>query len=162
MQHLSCVRSSAGKRRRVWIALGVLLVAVASLLVRRSQSRGRIASSTADATPNFTADINGSGASVDAAMSVVADGTGAYVAGWAGNAAGNADATLARVTSRGVVKWLKRYDAPAHKGDAFARIVKGPNGTIYAAGWTMAANNKTNLLVVKWSKHRRQGLDEDL
>ena len=49
------------------------------------------------------------------------------------------------------MKWLKRYDGSAHKGDAFARIVKGPGGTVYATGWTMAANNKTNLLVVKWS-----------
>jgi hypothetical protein len=151
MQHLSCVRSSAGRRRRVWITFMVLLVVVASLITAAIAIAGSHRIVDPDATPNFTADINGSGASVDAAMSVVADGTGAYVAGWAGNVAGNADATLARVTSRGAVKWLKRYDGPAHMGDAFAKIVKGPGGTIYAAGWTMAANNKTNLLVVKWS-----------
>ena len=151
MQHLSSVRASAGKRRRVGVALVVLLVVVASLLTVATAIAGPHRIVDADATPNFVANINGSGTSVDAAMSVVADGTGAYVAGWAGNTAGNADATLARVTSRGVVKWLRRYDSPAHKGDAFARIVKGPKGTVYAAGWTMAANNRTNLLVVKWS-----------
>jgi hypothetical protein len=151
MQHLSCVRSSSRKRRRVWIALVVLMVVVASLLVAAIAIAGSHRIVDPDATPSFVADINGSGASVDAAMSVVADGTGAYVAGWAGNAAGNADATLARITSRGAVKWLKRYDGSAHRGDAFARIAKGPKGTVYAAGWTMAANDKTNLLVVKWS-----------
>ena len=162
MQHLSCVRSSAGRRRRVWIALVVLLVVVASLLTAAIAIAGSHRIVDADATPNFSANINGSGASVDAAMSVVADGTGAYVAGWAGNAAGNADATLARVTSRGAVKWLKRYDSPAHKGDAFARIVKGPKRHRLRRRVDHGRQQQDEPPGREVVQQRRQGVDEDL
>jgi hypothetical protein len=127
-------------------------VVLASLVLAAAAGAGPLRNVYDDsATPSWWTQVNGSGASADAATSVLADGGGAYVAGWAGNAAGNFDATLARFTAAGTQKWLKRYDGPAHKADAVWKLAKGPSGTVYGAGWSQAGNGKNDILVVKWS-----------
>jgi hypothetical protein len=152
MQHLSRVRPGAGGRKRITPAVVVLVFALAaSLLVAALAVAGPRRIVDADAVPSYTAVTNGSGASLDSAMSVAADAGGAWIVGWAGNGA-DIDATLMRVTATGVAKDLKRYDGAAHKNDLFLKVVEGPNGTVYAAGATTAANNKTDILIEKFSK----------
>jgi hypothetical protein len=155
MPHLSRILSCAGGRRRVAV-LATLLPLAAALLLAATADAGdtKVAGPRTvydpSAAPNWELQVNGYTTSWDAATSVLADAGGAYVGGWAGNANGDWDATLARVSSTGEKKWLKRYDGPAHKNDLVWKLAKGPGGTVYGAGWTVAANGKTDVLVVKW------------
>jgi hypothetical protein len=103
-----------------------------------------------DATPTWDVSMNGTGASNDIAYAVVATAGGAYVAGTAGNAAGNLDATLAWVAG-GEKKWMQPWDGKAHKNDGILRLAKGPGGTLYGAGWTQNAAGKSDILLIKWS-----------
>jgi len=103
-----------------------------------------------DATPSFTITSNGYGVSRDAAFGVAVRGGAAYVAGVAGNAAGNSDATLAKIAN-GAQSWRKSYDGPAHKYDLALDLAIGPGGVVYTAGGSQNAIDKEDFLVVKWS-----------
>lgn len=151
MDRSSRVRPPGVEHRRTGIAIVVLAVLLATLFLAATAGAGPRRILDTSALPTYAVNVNGSGASVDSAMAVLADRSGAWVAGWAGNANGDWDATLTRVTSVGTVRPLKRYDGSAHKNDAFLKIARGPNGTVYTAGWTTAANDKTDMLVEKWS-----------
>ena len=159
------IRSSSKGRRRAGV--GVVAAAALAMFVFAAPATAtgiddrfqNIADPSA--APTWTLQINGAGASLDAATAVLADGSGAYIGGWAGNAAGNWDATLTRVSSTGVRKWLKRWDSSVHKNDLIWKLAKGPNGTVYGAGWTVAANDKTNILVIKWAADGAQ-VDQDV
>jgi hypothetical protein len=101
------------------------------------------------ATPSFEITVAGQGAFPDMAMGVAADASGAYVAGFRYNAAGNADASLVKVVG-GTQKWVKMYDSPRHKDDWGYRVAKRGNA-VYVAGWSKNSIGKMDLLLVKWS-----------
>ena len=87
----------------------------------------------------------------DANDVVIAPNGTVYVAGV--YAAGvNRNASLMKIVN-GVPVWAtpKTYDGPAHGYDTATCAALGPGGSIYTAGYSMAANGKFDFLVLKWS-----------
>lgn len=147
MQHMTHRKVLSPSRVCILVAAAVALVCLA-LVPAALASPLRIITDPA-ATPSFQITVAGSGASVDWAMGVAADSSGAYVAGTRGNAAGNADASLVKVAG-GVQKWVRMYDSPRHKDDWAYKVAKR-GSAVYAAGWSKNSIGKMDLLLVKWS-----------
>lgn len=105
------------------------------------------------ATPSWTEEFHGVGASFDGAFDVaMAKGGVTYVTGYVEDAAMNADASLMKLVD-GAPAWPspKTYDGPAHSDDVAYRMALGPGGTIYTAGFSIGAGGLPDMLVVKWS-----------
>jgi hypothetical protein len=147
MKHTTHNGASTRSRACILVAAAAALVCLAVAPVALAAPLGIIDDPTA--TPSFEITVAGAGASVDMAMGVAADSSGAYVAGFRGNAAGNADASLVKVVG-GAQKWVKMYDSPRHKDDWGYRVAK--RGTaVYVAGWSKNSIGKMDILLVKWS-----------
>jgi hypothetical protein len=105
------------------------------------------------ATPSWWHGYQGIGAYDDAALDVVIDKSGAaYVCGELGDAAGDGDASLMKL-SGGDPAWPspKTYDGPAHSTDYAYKVALGPGKSVYTAGGSEGANGKFDVLVLKWS-----------
>lgn len=147
--------TAGGLRELLRLALPSILVfsclAIAPAALARPSAWSWRAISDPVATPSFTITNNGFGASWDSSSGVVAPSAStAYVAGSAGNADGNDDVTLAKITN-GAQSWLKRYDGPAHKADGAFDVAMGPGGVVYTVGYSKNAIDREDFLVVKWS-----------
>ncbi|MCX6373702.1 MAG: hypothetical protein NTX16_11625 [Actinobacteria bacterium] len=101
------------------------------------------------ATPSWTQEIHGPGASPDAAFDVqMAKGGVTYVAGMFGDE----DASLTKLVD-GVPAWPspKTYDSPNHGPDIAMKMALGPAGSVYTAGMSVGTNGMFDILVLKWS-----------
>jgi hypothetical protein len=134
-------------------ALLLLVLAAAAPAVAAPTGERRRAIFDWAATPSWWHGYHGSGASFDAAFDVMIDKSGtAYVCGELGNAAGNGDASLMKL-SGGDPAWPspKTYDGPAHSDDYAYAAALGPGKTVYTAGASQGTIGKNDLLVIKWS-----------
>jgi hypothetical protein len=147
MLHVTRKRAPSLSRACILAVAAVALVGLALVPAALAAPLQNI--SDPNATPSFEITVAGSGAAVDMAMGVTADASGAYVAGFRGNAAGNADASLVKVAG-GVQKWVRMYDSPRHKDDWVYKVAKR-GSAVYAAGWSKNSIGKMDLLLVKWS-----------
>jgi len=105
------------------------------------------------AEPSWTEEFFGMAAAPDSADDVaMTKGGVTYVAGTMYNAAGNPDASLARLVD-GVPAWPapKLYDSPYHGMDSALDVAVGPGNTVYTAGVSTGASGMLDILVVKWS-----------
>jgi hypothetical protein len=137
---------------RLAIAVGVLLLpalgAGAPAWGAGAKSPHRIIFDLA-ATPSWTQELHGPGASPDMAFDVqMAKGGVTYVAGMFGDE----DASLTKLVD-GVPAWPspKTYDSPNHGPDIATKMALGPAGSVYTVGLSMGANGMYDILVLKWS-----------
>jgi hypothetical protein len=148
--HLAGSRAS---RAGMILVLGALVLLMLTAATAASAAPRHRAIFDPAATPSWWHAYHGVGASSDEAADVVIAKSGiAYVCGELGNAAGNNDASLMKLVG-GEPAWPapKTYDSPFHGLDFAARAAIGPGNTVYTAGASLAANGKTDFLVIKWS-----------
>jgi hypothetical protein len=105
------------------------------------------------ATPSWTQEAGGAAGVDDSANDVVIAPDGdVYVGGQYTVVPGNRDASLMKLVG-GDSAWPapKTHDGAAHGYDTATKMALGPDGSIYTAGYSMAANGKADFLVIKWS-----------
>jgi len=132
-------------------ALVSALTALFVILVMAPAARAEISDPGVSST--WTRYEVGFGASEDCANAVaLAGGDVAYVAGYAGNASGNVDLTLAKYVN-GVTDpvWggKKTWDGPNHNYDRGNAVATGPGGVVYTVGTTIDPGCRA--VVIKWS-----------
>lgn len=101
----------------------------------------------------WTRSWDGPAHSGDAATSLAtsSDGKWAYIAGQSVNAAGNIDIVLLkRSVDTGALKWVRRYDGPAHRNDGSASVGVDKAGNVVVAGISENAFD-LDWVVASWS-----------
>jgi hypothetical protein len=96
----------------------------------------------------YTAD--GGASEGDAAQVVVYGNDGAvYAAGNANVSAGNQNFVILKLTAGGTFKWVYSYDgSAANSTDAAFDMIYGPDGNIYASGYSTETGTNKDFLVV--------------
>lgn len=95
---------------------------------------------------------NGQGDYNENVKSIVIDSNNnSYVGGYSFNENNNLDACLVKIDPNGTVLCTYQYKGIKGDDDEFNSIAIGPNGNIYAAGYTKVSGEKSNMLLVKWS-----------
>ena len=107
-----------------------------------------------NATPSWVVPLAGAGAGPDSAADVkIADDGAVYVGGSLASVSHGADASLEKIVD-GAPAWAApaTYDSPYHGDDHADKLALGPGHVIYTAGYSIGANGKGDVLLLKWSK----------
>jgi uncharacterized delta-60 repeat protein len=104
---------------------------------------------------------DGPGGIWDEAFSIVTglDGN-IYAAGYSMGSGTSGDLTVVSLADSGVERWVYRYDGPGNGGDGAYSIVAGPDGNLYAAGYSQGSGTSVDLIVVSFAPD--VGVDEAL
>ena len=140
-------RETAGRRRGAALA-AVMLTGLVFVLLGAAPAPAIIQDE--DASPSYAFILNGPGDGDDAARDAVMTSTATWVSGQVTNAAGNLDAAVVRIPTRGTPSPFKRYDGPAHGADTAEHLaVRG--SYVYTAGMSYNAAGDRDLVVCRWS-----------
>ncbi|KPJ74276.1 hypothetical protein AMJ52_01195 [candidate division TA06 bacterium DG_78] len=98
---------------------------------------------------NWLYTTDGGASEGDVAQAVVYGDDGAvYAAGNANVSAGNQNFVILKLTADGTLGWVYLLDGSANSADAAHDMIYGPDGNIYAAGFSTETGNSKDFLVV--------------
>jgi uncharacterized delta-60 repeat protein len=85
----------------------------------------------------------------DEANSIVMGSDGnLYAAGWSHGSGTDRDFTVLSLDIKGAERWVYRYDGPGNYDDRAYSIVTGPDGNLYAAGYSSGSGTGIDLTVI--------------
>lgn len=104
---------------------------------------------TASGAERWVYQYNGPANSYDEAHWIVmAEDGNLYAAGRSFGGVSDYDFIVVSLTSSGAERWVYRYEGPAGSEDEAYSVVMGPDGNIYAAGFSIGGGTNQDLLVV--------------
>ena len=108
-----------------------------------------VISLTPSGTVRWVYCYNGSGNGDDGANSIVAGADGnVYAAGFSRGQGTGGDFTVISLTPTGSERWVYRYSGPGNDWDVANSLVVGPDGNVYAAGYSTGSGTDDDFAVI--------------
>jgi hypothetical protein len=108
-----------------------------------------LSSGVLSAQERWVYEYNGAGNYMDIARSVIVGWDGnVYSAGYSSGSGTSFDFTVISLTDSGVERWIYQYNGPGNDWDIANSIVMGPDGNVYAAGYTSGSGTGYDFAVV--------------